>query len=457
MTQITESKPLENMPLGNRPLENKSFMSYNIAGIPLYMLAPMVLAIYGAMGLGILSDDILGTVTAMLALGIVLGELGERIPIWKDYLGGGGVLAFLGSALLVYWNILPIKYTEAITFFYDEYSFHTFFITMMIVSAVLAVNRGQLIKAFSGYIPAIMGGFLMAGVFGLLGGMLCGMDIKTILTLYILPIMGGGNGAGAIPLAQMWESIMGSGRDAYYSQALAILILANNFAILGAVVLNILGKKYPNLTGNGELLRDAAKYIDPVAEAKNTAAEITLHDVASGMFMGGVIYALASFLSEVALPSIGGIPIHMYAYMVILCAIFNICNFIPGKMKRGVKQVSSFLTKPLMWMCMAGVGIAMTDISELLAVLNINTLIVCLFVITGAIIGSGAVGYMFGFNFVESAISAGLCMANKGGSGDIQVLTAGKRLELMSYAQISSRIGGGIILVIAGFIFTLFK
>ena len=44
-------------------------------------------------------------------------------------------------------------------------------------------------------------------------------------------------------------------------------------------------------------------------------------------------------------------------------------------------------------------------------------------------------------------------MANRGGSGDIAVLGAADRMELMSYAQLSSRLGGGIILVIGSILF----
>ena len=54
------------------------------------------------------------------------------------------------------------------------------------------------------------------------------------------------------------------------------------------------------------------------------------------------------------------------------------------------------------------------------------------------------------------SIKHGLCMANGGGSGDVQCLGAAHRMELMSYAQISSRIGGAIMLVIASFIFGKF-
>jgi len=71
----------------------------------------------------------------------------------------------------------------------------------------------------------------------------------------------------------------------------------------------------------------------------------------------------------------------------------------------------------------------------------------------GAIIGSALVGQLVGFYPIDAAITAGLCMANRGGSGDIAVLGACKRMPLMAYAQVSSRLGGGIILIIGSVLF----
>ena len=76
--------------------------------------------------------------------------------------------------------------------------------------------------------------------------------------------------------------------------------------------------------------------------------------------------------------------------------------------------------------------------------------------VIGAMIGTFVVGKLFHMYPVEAMLTAGLCMANGGGAGDVQCLGAANRMEMMSYAQISSRIGGAIMLVVASFFFGRF-
>ena len=122
-----------------------SFLTKRYYGLQIWLIAVIIAVIYGATLSGIIpADDMLGIVTVMFAVGFVLYEIGEHLPIWKDYIGGGAVMAFFGAAALEYFKILPEEYAEGITFFYDEFGFQTLFISLLIVSAVLSVNRRQL-------------------------------------------------------------------------------------------------------------------------------------------------------------------------------------------------------------------------------------------------------------------------------------------------------------------------
>ena len=106
-------------------------------------------------------------------------------------------------------------------------------------------------------------------------------------------------------------------------------------------------------------------------------------------------------------------------------------------------------------MTMVGLGFDF-DLGELVSACSPANLIIAAVIVAGAILGSGLVGKLVGFYPIDAAVTAGLCMANRGGAGDIAVLGAAQRLELISYAQLSSRVGGGIVLIIASFFFSFF-
>lgn len=101
-------------------------------------------------------------------------------------------------------------------------------------------------------------------------------------------------------------------------------------------------------------------------------------------------------------------------------------------------------------------GVGLIKLQDVLAALTPMYIIVVAAVVIGAIIGSGFVGRLVGFYPIEAAITGGLCMANMGGSGDIATLGATKRMELMPFAAVSSRLGGALMQILGSFLLTLF-
>ncbi|STS80091.1 Na(+)Citrate OH(-) antiporter [Klebsiella pneumoniae] len=89
-------------------------------------------------------------------------------------------------------------------------------------------------------------GIVGASIFGIAIGLVFGIPVDRIMMLYVLPIMGGGNGAGAVPCRRFTTPSTGRSRaKEYYSTAIAILTIANIFAIVFAAVLDIIAKNTP--------------------------------------------------------------------------------------------------------------------------------------------------------------------------------------------------------------------
>lgn len=117
--------------------------------------------------------------------------------------------------------------------------------------------------------------------------------------------------------------------------------------------------------------------------------------------------------------------------------------------------MQTFFSKHTIWILMAAVGFT-TDVNEIINALSLANLVIAFAIVIGAVVFIMLLSKKMKFYPVEAAITAGLCMANRGGAGDVAVLGAADRMELMSFAQISSRIGGAMMLILGSIIFGIF-
>ena len=74
--------------------------AFKIFGMAWYVYAAVAGIALIAMFGDYLPSNTVGAFAILYTLGIALGWIGDRIPVWNTYIGGGSILAFLGSALL---------------------------------------------------------------------------------------------------------------------------------------------------------------------------------------------------------------------------------------------------------------------------------------------------------------------------------------------------------------------
>ncbi len=422
-----------------------------LCGLPWWQALAVVGISAACMFLGVQSSSVAGTLCSAFGLAIVLYEIGEWLPIWNNYIGGGLLMSFFGTALLKFFNVIPEKTLDNINRVIsgDDVNLLEVYIIFLIAGSVLALDKDILLKSFAGYIPAILGGLAMATLFGVGAGLLFGVDPQTTIMKYVLPIMGGGNGAGAVPLSNIYETVTGDPAANFYGFAIIILTVGNIFAIIGSALLNTIGEKFPKLTGDKKTLVRGGEHI--AREDKKVAC--TIQDEMGAFILTLGCYGVGRLMSKVILPKIAGASIHAYAYMIIFVVILAASGIVPEGVRAGAKRLQSFMTTALGMVIMVGMG-ADFDIAELFSVMTPGNVAMALAIVIGAVIGSAVAGYLVGFYPVDTALTAGLCMANRGGSGDLACLGAAKRMDLMAYAQLSSRLGGAIVLIIASFVFS---
>ncbi|EBI8085577.1 citrate/sodium symporter CitN [Salmonella enterica] len=420
-------------------------LRFKIFGMPLPLYAFALITLLLSHFYNAIPTDLVGGFALMFVMGAIFGEIGKRLPIFNKYIGGAPVMIFLVAAYFVYAGIFTQKEIDAISNVMDKSNFLNLFIAVLITGAILSVNRKLLLKSLLGYIPTILAGIVGASLFGIVIGLCFGIPVDRIMMLYVLPIM------GAVPLSEIYHSVTGRSREEYYSTAIAILTIANIFAIIFAALLDMIGKKYTWLSGEGELVRKASFK----TEDDEKAGQITHRETAVGMVLSTTCFLLAYVVAKKILPSIGGVSIHYFAWMVLIVAALNASGLCSPEIKAGAKRLSDFFSKQLLWVLMVGVGVCYTDLQEIIDALTFANVVIAAIIVVGAVVGAAIGGWLIGFYPIESSITAGLCMANRGGSGDLEVLSACNRMNLISYAQISSRLGGGIVLVIASIVFSM--
>lgn len=346
----------------------KKFFNINLFGVPMLLFLVGAIIIILGISTNSLPKDMVGSIFLIFTCGIVLGKIGDSIPIWKDYLGGGAILAFLVTSYAVYIGLIPTTYVKDVKTLFDS-GFLELYISIMICGSLLAIDRKFLAKTVGGFIPMVLIATLTAALGAVIGGLITGVSPKEVILNYALPIMGGGNGAGAIPMSQIWGQVTGKDPKIWYSSAMAILTIANIIAILAGAILNGIGNKKPKLTGNGELIKGAKN-----AESTKSNFKATFEDGAAGLFITLAFYCLGNLFGKGFFPTIGGVFIHPFAYMVVFVLIASGFNLVPERIRVGAKQVQKFMVGNLFYVLIAGVGIAMVDFGALLKAFNLTLL-----------------------------------------------------------------------------------
>lgn len=424
--------------MGNSTVKLNDDSGFKIMGISIGMFAIVTAVVLLATYMGVLPKGMIGAFPLMIVIGAIFNEIGNRLPIVKDYLGGGPIVIIFASAALVAFNLIPESSIEIMTNFMKGESFLDFYIAALITGSILGMDRKLLIKASVRYLPVILGGVIASFGLAAIAGVVLGYGAKEAVLFIALPIMGGGMGAGAVPLSQIFGTGLNVDPAEVLSKMVPAVALGNALSIVVAGVLDRIGKGKPKISGEGKLMRSQ----EEPTEEKEAEYGLDYKLMGMGLLFSTTFFAFGKILAKF-------IPLHAYALMIITVAVVKALGIFPKKYEVAAFQWFGFIMKNLTPALLVGIGVAYTDLNEVIAALSPTYIIIIAMTVLGAVLGSGFIGQLLGFYPVEASITGGLCMSNMGGTGDVAVLSAANRMELMPFAQISSRIGGAFMLIVA--------
>ncbi len=180
------------------------------------------------------------------------------------------------------------------TFFKPSGAFLDFYIAALITGSILGMNRKLLVKAAARYFPAIFGAIAVSFGLAALAGHLTGFGVVKAILLIALPIMGGGMGAGAVPLSKIFESAGTMTAEQAISIMNPAVAIGNATSIvLAGILVKLLTGKFFN--GQGSLIKAGANddpvnfEISPEMQAKRD--KISVKNLGIGLLAAASFFA----------------------------------------------------------------------------------------------------------------------------------------------------------------------
>jgi CCS family citrate carrier protein len=407
-----------------------------IIPLPVYVLLAALVA--GFVATGKVPTDISVSIAILAVGGFTCAEVGKRLPLVR-HIGAAAIFATFVPSWLAFTHLLPPLLLKNVADFTKQTNFLYLFIASIIVGSILSMDRTVLIKGFLKIFVPLAAGSVAAAVVGTLVGTALGLGAFHTFFYIVVPIMAGGVGEGAIPLSIGYSTIQHTAQGDVFAQVLPAVMLGSLSAILISGSLNFVGKKYPHLTGEGRLQPGEHDDMQPGERADFSHTDLG-HISAAGM-------------TAIALYMVGLMAARLFDFpapvvMLFVAVAFKLSRAVSPQLQQGSFVVYKFFSTAVTYPLLFAIGAAMTPWDKLVSAFNIVNLVTIVATVA-TLIGTGfVVGRWLGMHPIETAI-VNACHSGQGGTGDVAILTAANRMQMMPFAQIATRIGGAITVTLA--------
>lgn len=306
----------------------------------------------------------------------------------------------------------------------------TCFTTILISGSIFSLDQRALQLGFARILPPLVLASVLATFAAIFSGMY--FDARPSHTFFytVAPIMAGGINAGALPLAIGYATVTGNLPSETIAQMISAVILGNAIATLFAGAIGAMCPKGEDAS--------CAQQAYPVSVP---IERISLGALTSAFLLLAFSYALGK---ATALLFSWPAPLTT----LLLAALLHYLNTIPQRTRKALLLIYRICIASLTYPLLFGVGIFLTPWSPLLDGFNPANIITIVALVTTLAATGFLVSRPLGLVRVDGAIVT-LARAAMGGTGDISILSAARRMDLMAHAQIATRVGGIVTVAIA--------
>lgn len=415
-------------------------MDVQIGVVPLPVFAALLLVIGVMTAKGKVPSDLSMSIGVLAVGGFVFMELGKRVRL-ISVTGAAAIMAFVVPSALTFYGVIPPQVVESVQTFTKVSNFLYLYIAIIIVGSIMSMPREVLVAGFLKIFVPLAAGSVVAGVVGTGVGMAMGFDWIHSLFFIVIPIMAGGLGEGAIPLSLGYSMLMDQPQEVLFAQIIPVVMLGSFTAVILSGLLNMVGKRYPHLTGEGQLQPGA----DPLQASQTDGAPAP--SVFEPLALGsGLVTVVGLYLLGTLSQKLFDFPAPIA--MLILVVAMKLLRMIPLKVERAGKDLYAFTSKVVTYPLLFAMGVALTPWDKFVSAFNLPTLVTVFATVFSMIATGFAVARRLRMYPIDVAV-VNACHSGQGGTGDIAILTAANRMALMPFAQISTRIGGAITVTLA--------
>ena len=415
-----------------------TLMEHRVGVIPLPIYCLLLALIVGFVSSGKVPTDISVSIAILAVGGFTCAEFGKRLPLVR-HIGAAAIFATFIPSYLAFNHLIPDLVLKNVVEFTKTSNFLYLFISSIIVGSILSMDRTILVQGFIKIFIPLAAGTVVASIVGTVVGTVLGLGAFHTFFYIVVPIMAGGVGEGAIPLSIGYSGILGQAQGDVFAQVLPSVMLGSLTAILLAGGLNFVGKKYPHLTGEGRLQEGDAS--NSMSSEESIPANVDIaHIAAAGvtaisLYMVGLMcFKLFEFPAPVA--------------MLFVAVVFKLSRAVSPQLEQASFVVYKFFSTAVTYPLLFAIGASMTPWDKLVAAFHICNLITIIATVASLMVTGFFVGQRLKMYPIEAAI-VNACHSGQGGTGDVAILTAANRMQLMPFAQISTRIGGAIVVTLS--------
>ncbi|MDU9395978.1 MULTISPECIES: 2-hydroxycarboxylate transporter family protein [Pseudomonadaceae] len=420
--------------------------NYEVGVIPFPYFLGISLIVFLSAHYGLLPKTMIGGLAVIMTMGMLLGQLGQRIPILRD-IGGGAILCLLLPSVLVYYGFFGAPTLDAARVLMKDANFLYFVIASLVVGSILGMHRVILVQGMLRmFVPLVFGTLVSVGC-GLAVGALFGYSPYHTFFFIIVPIIGGGIGEGILPLSLAYSSLLGGTPEQYVAQLVPAAVVGNIVAIICAGVMARIGLKRPELSGNGMLIR--AKAENDLFLVNEAPHNLDFRYMGAGVLLICTFFILGGLLEKV-------VHIPGPVLMILIAVLFKYLQVLPQPLEEGSRAFYKLISTAFIWPVMIGLGLLYVPLDSVVKVFSVGYVAVCAAVVISMTFAGFVIGNLLKMFPVESAIVT-CCHSGLGGTGDVAILSASNRMQLMPFAQISTRIGGAATVILATLLLGLLK